>query len=756
MEDKRKLYDGLVSKGLYTKSYEEFVAKYSSEENISKMYNSLSNKGMYTKDRESFDAKYFSDLEETVSPDFFLPVQVSPEPVQEPAQISTESVQEPIKSPLISSESKDDDLVGPTRTEEQAKMGGPKFMDRKALAANLGEEYQDPGTASMDYMGSGSDERINFEDKLTASRVKDKPISKEDADVAKKIFDKTVDRYADPEGPVQEIGGSDYEMEMKNRMAMSEGVDDPIRQANIMTELQKLHGGAVNKNLRNAREVSQKKKENNLIKDFGEEGLNDLKSDAYKKLWGKETFGVEDTKDRDLSNMVSRQLRNDQFEWVNGGIRGGYKVSDIEGKDRLEILNSAYKNGEIQIKNPLKQEEYQGYVSGLMSSESKDYAYNEDMKAIKAEERMLSDSEESSGAFGGESFDAQVSRRKKAVDKLNSDFDFTFEDRYMTPHELKISEWVNQLESAKKEGDTEKIALISKRLQYARDNGADLLFDPATGKPINESDASEEVKNLHKEIDERAIKLTGNTRTDLQNMRRDLYWRFQYLDSKVNNNIEEVAEDAPWFGLRWSEREDLEYANALPLYGGSPLLDEYRDTYQDMIAVNRALMLNEDPGTIERGLWSTFAESLAEAVGSGGGRVSSEEDIIEAFGSAMNEYGVELSQAQRDRIQDSFGEEVMKGIAGTVPELVKFIGIAVATEGLGISAAIESSFAAMKLATSSKLAKGVLTFLEPTLTMEMQFQLAGQDAGTGAGEAIGQMSYDALGIDYRLLRNGKQ
>ena len=77
------------------------------------MYNSLSNKGMYTKDRESFDAKYCSDLEETVSPDFFLPVQVSPEPVQEPAQISTESVQEPIKSPLISSESKDDDFSRP-------------------------------------------------------------------------------------------------------------------------------------------------------------------------------------------------------------------------------------------------------------------------------------------------------------------------------------------------------------------------------------------------------------------------------------------------------------------------------------------------------------------------------------------------------------------------------------------------------------------------------------------------------------------
>jgi len=751
MEDKRKLYDGLVSKGLYTKSYEEFVAKYSSEENISKMYNSLFKKGMYTKDRESFDSKYFSDLkkkEETVSPE---PTQVSPEPVQEPAQISTESVQEPIKSPLISSESKDDDLVGLTRTEEQVKMGGPKFMDRKALAANLQEEYI-PTTSQNENL---------YKPDLPLEDVELK-VSKQDADVAKKIFDKTVDRYADPKGPVEEIGGYAYEQEMKNRLSMSENVQDSKRQAAIINELTKLHADAVNKNLRNAREVSQKKKENNLVKDFGKESLNELKSDAYKKLWGKETFDIKDTKDRSLDDMVDRQLRNDQFEWAGVRDRGfAIEAERRMKKNRMEGLKWAYEMGAVKIKNPLKKEEYQGYVSGLMSSESKDYAYNEDMKAIKAEERMLSDSEESSGAFGGESFDAQVSRRKKAVDRLNSEFDFTFEDRFMTTHEIKISKWVDELDALKKKADSKEIsedeqsklekeiAVVSKRIKGARDNGADLLFDPVTGEQIHESDASEEVKNLHKEIDERAIRLTGNTRTDLQNMRRDLYWRFQYLDSKVNNNIEEVAEDAPWFNFdKYTERGGIE--KAFPLYGGSPLLDEYRDTYQDMIAVNRALMLNEDPGTIERGLWATFAESLAEAVGSGGGRVSTEEDIIEAFGSAMNEYGVELSQAQRDRIQDSFGEEVMKGIANTIPELGKFIAISLATEGLGIGKAIESSFSAMKLATNSKTAKALLTFLEPTLKMEAQFQLAGQDAGTGAGEAIGQMSYDALGIDKLL------
>ena len=66
----------------------------------------------------------------------------------------------------------------------------------------------------------------------------------------------------------------------------------------------------------------------------------------------------------------------------------------------LKILGTCFQFRLFQFRS-LKQEEYQGYVTELMSSESKDYAYNEDMKAIRAEERMLSDSEDSAGAFGG-------------------------------------------------------------------------------------------------------------------------------------------------------------------------------------------------------------------------------------------------------------------------------------------------------------------------------------------------------------------
>ena len=758
MDEKKKLYDTLVAKGLYTKSYEDFIAKYSNKESVDNMYKVVSDRGLYTKDQESFNTKYFSDLkkkEETVSP----------EPVQEPSQISTESVQEPIESPLISSESKPSQPEASTTEDTPQVIGTQPNANGFFELSNTGVEgnYSDKTAAGTGYDPSystgGSDMLADIYSQPSSPML----FSPSEQEVAMDVFKKSVHRYADPEGPVNEIGGYKYKMQMKQMIRMrppGKSVQDPERVDAIISYLETLHKDAINKNSRNAREVSQKQKENLSIKDFGKEASARIKSTASSSFWAKETFSFDETENKGLDQLIRHQLVNNQFEWVNGGLRGGYKVSDIEGKDRLKILNNAYKNGEITLKNPLKEEKYQGYLTGQLSAGAKEYAYTKDMQDIKFEERSIGDfSDESAGAFGGESFDVQASRRKKAITAVNSGMDFAFIDRYMTDHEVTIYDWINKLNDLNKKVKSEdisegeksrlekEIALASKRIKDARDNGADLLFDPVTGESVVPSEASQEAINLQKEIDLKSVRLTGNTKTDLQNMRRDLYWRFQYLDAQITNNYDEVVADAPMFGqLLMNERRHIE--KALPLFGGTPLLDEYKETYEEMIAVNRALMLNEDPGTIERSLSGTFAEGLREATVTD--RDYSTDDIIEGFGSAMNEYGVELSQTQKSRIKDSFGEEVMKGMAATIPEVGKFIAISVATEGLGIGAAIESSFAAMKLATNSKAAKAVLTFLEPTLKMEAQFQLAGQDAGTGTGEAIGQMGYDALGIDKLL------
>ncbi len=62
MDDKRKLYNTLIDKKLYSKSYEEFIEKYSNKEAVSNMYKVVFDKKLYSKDEASFNDKYFSDL----------------------------------------------------------------------------------------------------------------------------------------------------------------------------------------------------------------------------------------------------------------------------------------------------------------------------------------------------------------------------------------------------------------------------------------------------------------------------------------------------------------------------------------------------------------------------------------------------------------------------------------------------------------------------------------------------------------------
>jgi len=59
MNELEKLYNVLIEKGLYTKSFQEFQQRYNQDEEYkNKVYNVVSNKGLYTKDRNSFFQKY--------------------------------------------------------------------------------------------------------------------------------------------------------------------------------------------------------------------------------------------------------------------------------------------------------------------------------------------------------------------------------------------------------------------------------------------------------------------------------------------------------------------------------------------------------------------------------------------------------------------------------------------------------------------------------------------------------------------------
>lgn len=62
MPGSKELYDKLYKEQLYTNSYNDFVAKYGTEEGQSELYQKLSEQQLYTNDINTFKGKYFADV----------------------------------------------------------------------------------------------------------------------------------------------------------------------------------------------------------------------------------------------------------------------------------------------------------------------------------------------------------------------------------------------------------------------------------------------------------------------------------------------------------------------------------------------------------------------------------------------------------------------------------------------------------------------------------------------------------------------
>lgn len=86
MEEIDKLYDVVSKQGLYTKSKDEFISKYSNDTDISKLYDVVSKEGLYTKSKDDFYNKYFESLKKK-------------EPSQQASQLSFQEKVSVLKSP---------------------------------------------------------------------------------------------------------------------------------------------------------------------------------------------------------------------------------------------------------------------------------------------------------------------------------------------------------------------------------------------------------------------------------------------------------------------------------------------------------------------------------------------------------------------------------------------------------------------------------------------------------------------------------
>lgn len=177
MEEIDKLYDVVSKQGLYTKSKDEFISKYSNDTDISKLYDVVSKEGLYTKSKDDFYNKYFESLKKK-------------EPSQQASQLSFQEKVSVLKSPPKSAY--DTLVIGQAKpaVASATSIGKPKpaTISTTQEEASLRKELASIKVTSenMDLVSSKTD-RLSALQKINAKAVREKN-AKVDNEITARIF----------------------------------------------------------------------------------------------------------------------------------------------------------------------------------------------------------------------------------------------------------------------------------------------------------------------------------------------------------------------------------------------------------------------------------------------------------------------------------------------------------------------------------------------------------------------------------------
>ena len=562
------------------------------------------------------------------------------------------------------------------------------------------------------------------------------PATETEVNTANEILKEISSKYIGPEGKVSQIGGKEYEDDLYNSI---NSVAGDMNSFEIERVFKVINSELRKENENNLQRISEDNLDKKFFDEVGEETYNKIKKEITNPILTQESdmfndveflFHVPGTKDELFSeDYVKKAVNNDNWEWVNHGILAPPTQSEIDLRKQVRSGDEvagviAYNGGLLGIKNPMFGDEYKPIAQRLMNANATEAGAKLEAGAI-AERTRLS-----------------------KTPKVDLDIEVgDYMEQFMRPEEVTAKMYNEQLYEATLEGQSEEdIQKIEKLRDMSLGNNSigEELYDPKTGSYIGRDKASPNLLDWNNEVDQYALKYTKdlNQKEDLIRVRTRLYFEKQYLEGEVNKRQSQIK--APWYDLNTGQGEE-----GMPLFGGSLLLDKYKENHQRLLAVNTVLTQNVNPATIERSLSTTFGETLSETLGI---RQQTLQDIPRDFVAAMEEKGAFVSKEQKERVETTISEEIASGIATTIPELAKFVAVTSTMGALGVQEAVASYFTTMKGFTSSNTIKDVLSAIEPLLMTEGTFQLAGQDFGTGLGEEFGGQAYDALGIEKLIAK----
>jgi len=467
------------------------------------------------------------------------------------------------------------------------------------------------------------------------------------------------------------------------------------------------------------------------------------------------------------------------------------KQKDLEKADEY-YTTPEYKTGLGEDINKIESEDLK-YVDYLSITDPEEYVENN----LNLEDYIFADSKVVEDLIKNKQKDAlkkigldqgDKTRKNYATEIQDSDNSFTTEDITEMVDSTELSDvkrfGVNRLrldedqEKEYKEDILELSALkenknktpeekllqfsLSKKVAKLRENQDKQFINPETGQ----IDGA-----VKKEVTEKAKLYSKDLKTDYRKFLdkyKEEYHNIKGIEEEMKiltksetppsryiienyayaNLREAVSEDRPGFQPKIGDKSvAVEKLKNKLLF----LYDGLAKSEKNFMALNRALLLNEDPAAVSRGfkmlegipllqgageILTSAGESLAETVT--GEDIVTDKDYANTIVQLANETGVKLTEEQYDRGKEDFEEKLGGAVGTSVPMMAEIAFNVLVTKNIGAALKIPSYLSKLKkLKDSPKIASFVGKAMEAT-TQAIAFEFAeGGSLAMGAGEYYG-------------------
>lgn len=283
--------------------------------------------------------------------------------------------------------------------------------------------------------------------------------------------------------------------------------------------------------------------------------------------------------------------------------------------------------------------------------------------------------------------------------------------------------------------DRIKLADLKEQASVLKANGSKYLYDPKTGQMVGKEQASKEAVQYSEGVDKLAEQYTY--KQNLDQLRNEAYDKVKYFDNllETSKKVQGDISQRMFSGYDQSQHDEMTAAQSRE----ESLKNMRIDALMKYDALNKAIMLNENPGTIREGGLQQFKDRFTHAVskeipffeGDNSGDLTTKDyyqgahDLLTAKSADM------VPKEMKDNFKESFAGELGSATGGIVGIIPKLMALEVATGGIGDIGMLPKAIE--ELSPAAKIGK---KFLEEGLS-----------GGIGLTPAIANLKRSASALD---------